>query len=197
MQNKSALRTSARLSAAIFLALLFLILGVMPATAQQQSVSDADREVNHLAQIVQDEQTRQNEQEHLLHAIQRLAELGTPKAINILIDLLTYRRTFPQEQGDPNVINGIHLITPAGRYPAIGALFQIGKPALPALVNVIATHESDSLRSQNATTTIMYIFRESPAKGVEFLNQAALDAPTQEAKQRLLYATEKAKGNKR
>jgi hypothetical protein len=191
------MKTSPRLSATLFFALLLFILGIKFVPAQKQSTADADREINQLAQTLHDRQTRQDEQDQVLRVIQRLSELGTPKAINILTEFLTYRCTFPQEQGsDPNVINEIHLITPAGRYPAIGALFQIGKPALPALVKVIETHESDSLTSENATLTIMLIFRESPAKGIDFLNQAALDASTQQAKQRLLYATEKAKGNK-
>jgi hypothetical protein len=62
------------------------------------------------------------------------------------------------------------------RYPATGALFQIGRPALPALIKVIETHESSSLESENAIYTVEGIFREALAEGTKYLREAAVRA---------------------
>jgi hypothetical protein len=59
-------------------------------------------------------------------------------------------------------------------YPAANALFEIGKPALPALLTVATEEKPDSLKFKNAVSTIMLIYRDESSQGVHFLRQAAL-----------------------
>lgn len=85
-------------------------------------------------------------------------------AIPRLIQLLSYR---------------IKPVTPPQRklsvgdmYPATDALFQIGVPAVPALLEVISNHEKTDIESKNALYTLMQIYRTEPAKGIALLTAA-------------------------
>jgi hypothetical protein len=55
------------------------------------------------------------------------------------------------------------------------ALFEIGKPALPALLAVATEEKPDSVKFNNAVSTIMLIHRDQVPGGVRFLRQAALN----------------------
>jgi hypothetical protein len=84
----------------------------------------------------------------------------------------------------------IHTITPGERYPAAGALMEIGRPCLPAVVKVVAQNASDSLESRNALEIVRVLFRYDLAGGVDYLNEAAEKASSPEAAKRLRKAAE-------
>jgi hypothetical protein len=109
-------------------------------------------------------------------------------AIDDLIALLTYRFRLTSPMQPPFT---------ASSYPATEALMIIGKPALPALVKLIETHDAACLVSKNARFTVRCIFSYREKEGDEFFRQAADKAATPEAKERLLRALETAREDMR
>jgi hypothetical protein len=168
---------------------------VMKDSAMSQQNADADREIVRLLQIIRDERLRTEDPDKVAQAIATLGELRATAAVEDLIKLITFKRTFPQERGNPEgVINDIHVITREGRYPAIGSLFEIGKPSLPSLVRLIANHDPKSLQSENALIAVRLIFRDESQAGVQYLKDAGEKSSSSLSRQRLLIAAERAKG---
>lgn len=168
---------------------------VMKDSAMPQQNADADREIVRLLQIIRDGRLRTEDPDKVAQAIATLGELRATAAVEDLIKLITFKRTFPQERGNPEeVINDIHVITREGRYPAIGSLFEIGKPSLPSLVRLIANHDPKSLQSENALVAVRLIFRDEPQAGVQYLKDAGEKSSSSLSRQRLLIAAERAKG---
>ena len=129
----------------------------------------------------------------MLEAIHRVGEMKAAQAISALIPLLTFRRTIEAEnQAGEAVVLEIHLAPPGELYPAINALSQIGQASLPALVKVIQAHDGKSLESENASYTVMAIFRDDPARAVKYLRKAAAKSSEPMASQRLSHAADKA-----
>lgn len=168
---------------------------VMKGSATPQQNADTDGEIVRLLQIIRDERLRTENPDKVAQAIVALGELRATDAVEDLIKVITFKRTFPQERGNPEgVVNDIHLITREGRFPAIGALFEIGKPSLPSLVRLIANHDPKSLESENALVTVRSIFRDEPQAGVQYLKDAGEKSSSSLSRQRLLIAAERAKG---
>jgi len=151
--------------------------------------NDTSREIQALMGILQDEQAHKDRSDLLLYAIERLGELRATAAIDHLVKLLTFRRTFKLEEVSGGRAN--KPVTPLGRYPAAGALAQIGKPALPALVKVIESNESGSDVSEAAIWTVREIFRPVPAERGMYLREAAAKASDTEGARRLRLAAKK------
>ncbi|HWH58334.1 MAG TPA: hypothetical protein VN682_11925 [Terriglobales bacterium] len=103
-----------------------------------------------------------------------------------LIKFLEFRRKFYWE----GTSFKMQPVTEIDHYPAAMALFQMGKPALPALLAVIAQEKPDSLRFKNAVNTVMLIHREDFPAGVRFLRHAALSQEKPENHQNLDDAVE-------
>jgi hypothetical protein len=150
-----------------------------------------NEEVKQLLTMVRDKWLRQSEPDRVAQAIKRLGELKSKGAITDLTHLLTFKRTFEWESQTGEAVDEIHLITAAERYPATGALIEIGKPSLPALIEVIEAHGSSSLESENARYAVMIIFRDNPARAVDYMRKAVAKASSPEAEQRLSYAADK------
>src|SRR5262249_12961572 len=110
--------------------------------------------------------------------------------INDLVKLLTFKYTYYWEKEAGGRLDP-QPITTAERYPAVVALFAIGKPALPAVTEVIETHESDSLESENATLVVYLIFREDPSAGIKYLEEASAQASTPTAALQLSVAAKR------
>jgi hypothetical protein len=150
------------------------------------------RDVQTLLTVIRDEHLRENDPERVTKAIETLGELRAAEASEDLAHLLTFKGKFEggKNQTSPGVLT--HLTPPGGLYPATTALFQIGKPALPALVRVIEEHEKNSLASVNATDTIVLIFRDRPGGAIEYLKEAASKSTAPGGSQRLYEAAEQA-----
>jgi hypothetical protein len=150
-----------------------------------------DQEIARLLKIIRNEKLRIEDPEKVGAAIVTLGELRATVAVDDLIKLITFRRTFPQDN-EPN--NEFRTITRSGRYPAVGSLFEIGKPSLVPLVTLISDYDPESLESENALTAVILIFRDEPEAGVQYLKDAAEKASYPLQRQRLLSAAERAKG---
>jgi hypothetical protein len=146
--------------------------------------------VENLRKVLRDAELCQRDPDRVMNSIRRLGSLRAVEAIPDLINLLGFRYTYPWERD-----GGPHGVRPSSlsRYPARDALIEIGKPALPALLEVVETREFDSIESKNARYAIGVILRyDKPTKADEFFKEAAAKASSPEAKQRLLKALETA-----
>ena len=157
-----------------------------------KQTEDKTVELKGIKLILQDEQMRETQPEILVRAIQRAGQLKDESVVNDLVKQLTFKRKFNWEDESAEVSLQIHPITPAGRYPAIGALILIGEPALPILAETIAINDINSLAGQNALVALQSIFRDF-ARSENYLRQWAINAPAFESQQRLLDAAEKTK----
>jgi hypothetical protein len=154
-----------------------------------------EREVSALIATLRDEQMRNSEPEKVADALTRLGRMKAVEAVSDIIRLLDFKRTFDWEDNPQGFINEIQPITAASRYPAIGALFEIGRPSLGALVEVLATQEPGSVVSENALRTLSLIFREKPGNAIRFLRRAADTASSALRAERLSGAAEKLKAS--
>lgn len=132
--------------------------------------------------LLRDESLRQSDPEKLVAVISVTERRKIVEAVPELVNLLTFKREFewekrerenPPAPGEPLIVGGFQQITPRVRYPAIGALAQIGKPALPALLEVIKNQDSESLESQNALEALQAVFYPDLQQTVDFLRQQA------------------------
>jgi hypothetical protein len=73
-------------------------------------------------------------------------------------------------------------------YPAITALFEIGKPAIPDLVGAIADPDTSDVARSNAIEALFLIHREDVSEAVALLNRASKEAPDWQSSQRLMDA---------
>ncbi len=145
--------------------------------------------IESLRRTLEDPELIERDPDRLAKAIRRAGSLRLVETIPDLINLLGFRYKFRWErEGGPQVIRP----TSTSRYPAAEALIEIGKPALPALVDVVATHDFNTIQSERARYAIREIFRYEPSNAKEFLKDAAAKASTSEAKQRLLKALQTA-----
>lgn len=151
------------------------------------SLCQAD-EVRQLIAILRNKDLRDNEPKLIVETVEKLGRLRAEAAIKDLVDLLAFSRRFDWERED--MINEIRLITPGDRYPAVSALFQIGKTALPALVQVISDNEIDSLEFRNARFVVMSIFRDDLPAGSAYLREEAKQFPSPAAQARLWAAAQ-------
>ena len=103
-------------------------------------------------------------------ALELLGHEHAQEHISEIVKFLTFRRKFYWEGTGFN----IRPVGEIDHYPAATALFEIGKPALPALLVVIAEGPPDSLKFRNAVNTIMLIHREEPPAAVRLLRRAVV-----------------------
>jgi hypothetical protein len=141
-------------------------------------------EVKALIQVLRDKELQKKEPDRVRQAILQLGYRGCAAAANDLAALLTFQYRFDWE--------GTHIrlqpiFTPT-RYPATGALAQIGEPSLAALVKVIEANPPDSLMTRNAIYTVKSIFRDHPEKAESCLTEAAEKAATPQSQSRLRQA---------
>jgi hypothetical protein len=104
----------------------------------------------------------------VLYAMEELGYYKYTPAINVLIRYLDYR--------DPAKMPGFrqtHIEWSGSIYPVGDALFQIGKPAIPELIEVIADAATSDLGQNNAADVVSAIYREDLAEGVAVLVRAA------------------------
>ncbi len=142
--------------------------------------------------VLRDPDLLRRDPDRVVKAMQQLGERRAVEAIPELTTLLGFRYWYDWEKERPIRYGGRHYIFIGSRYPATSALFQIGKPALPALLKVVETHHFDAIESRNARYTIRVIFRDEPPQADMFFKEAAAKASTDEAKQRLLKSIESA-----
>ncbi len=120
-----------------------------------------------------------------INAIKQLGFANVERAIPVLIKYLDYEDVSKRPTENAiDLYDGIS--TPAGRYPAIGALSQFGKQSLSDLSNVVEKEELNSTKSKNARQTIQYIFLEGNLiDGILYLEKAASASKVPNGSERL------------
>lgn len=154
---------------------------------------DSNKEIHTLIETLKD---KNKSPKVIFAAIQTLGKMKSTEAIPELIEYLDYEKLYSLKQPDyaGNVkIDGIEIgqtIPISGRYPATGALFQIGEPALPALVKVIENEKPSSVKSQNSLYAIQQIFVEDQLKAVLYLEKAVTESKSANGVKRLQLAAQ-------
>jgi hypothetical protein len=174
-----------------------VMISVSSGSAQQLKVDKAEV-AERLHRVASDEQLRRNDPDLVLKAIKAAGQCQVGQAVPDLIELLAFRYWYDWEKTKerPIEVRARDLIGVATRYPATEALAQIGKSALPQLLQVVETHPFASLESKNARYTVRLIFRDDQ-KADECFTNAAGTASSPEAKQRLLKAVQTADEDRR
>ena len=164
---------------------LALTIGIGIASSPQGSEitepCDSAKEEEYLAAL-RDDELKANEPEWFVHAIECLGQLRSVAAVNPLIDLLSYRRTFWWD-GTGAIPS---LVLTLGRYPAGGALARIGEPALPRIIETVAASDSGSAESDVLLDILLTIFHYEREKGLLLLKKASIVARAETGRRRLL-----------
>jgi hypothetical protein len=99
----------------------------------------------------------------VIAGIKSLQYVRAQESIKLLVEYLDFKRP-------PDLVaTGSN----SDAYPAVTALFTIGRPALSALVRVIPTTSSSNVARDNAVEAIMAIYRDDPHAGIGFLLREA------------------------
>ena len=98
----------------------------------------------------------------LLNAVRLAGKQKVVDAIPYLIEMLDWEEKSRDR----------YKFHPKGsEFPAIDALFQIGEPAVPSLIRVLAEQNPNSNESRNALHAFMLIHRDDLAKGIQSLKE--------------------------
>jgi hypothetical protein len=141
-------------------------------------------EVKPLIQVLKDKELQKNDPDRVRLAILQLGYWGCAAAADDMAALLTFKYRFDWE----GTMIRLQPIFTGTRYPATGALAQIGEASLPALIKVIEANPPDSLMTRNAVYTVKSIYCDHPGKAESYLKQAAEKATTPESQSRLRQA---------
>ena len=95
----------------------------------------------------------------------------------VLVRYLDYAVPMPPDSG-----------TVTDKYPAIGALFSIGKPAVAPLRAATSREVVPGIARDNAVLTLMFIYRANPAEAVSLLRNASHNALDNTEEENLLRA---------
>jgi hypothetical protein len=178
--NNMKLRARILLHAVLLLALIAQILTAkLDGYGQVTQVESRDKEIAQLIAIIRNSQLRIEDPKKVVEAINKLGEMNAASAVDDLAQLLTFRLVSLGER-----LTGITTEADQ-RFPAVSALYLIGKPALPALVKVIENFDEQDLMSRNARYTMVAIFRGNLSEGVKHINQAASRSSSALGSQRL------------
>lgn len=166
--------------------LLFLLL--MTATCVGSRAQDAPcatlktKDTNILRGFLEEQQSAR-QSPCLSSVIEQLGQLHDVEAIHLLVGYLDYMdpKTAP-------LANGGATVRP--RYPAVSALFQIGKPTTVELLSAIQAGESPKIR-ENAVRAYADVFRDDLSSGIQALKTAELLAKTDDERGRLNEARQK------
>jgi len=110
----------------------------------------------------------------LIYAIKQLGSDGYEPAIKTLIAYLDLREPDPPNYGTQDKpFTPRHGQPRGGPYPAVAALFQIGKVAVPQLVEAIADSSLSELVRGNAGDALLAIYRADPIAGITAMVTAA------------------------
>jgi hypothetical protein len=159
--------------------LLFLPLVIWPAalTAQEAACVSTKTQNSQTLRKLLEEQQDSRKSPCLPQAIKYLGRAQDVRAIHVLISYLDYLD--PETAPDPN---GGATVRP--RYPAIDALFLIGKPATSELILAIQSGKSPKIRD-NAVKAFEYVYRSELSSGVRELKSAERLANDAEERRRL------------
>jgi hypothetical protein len=165
-------------------ALIILSLAVcLPSAAQDNSCAVLRKAGSTGARKFLEQQSVIRRSTCITSMIKRLGDCHDVKAVHVLVDYLDYLdpATAPRQGGESDL---------RPDYPAINALFQIGKPATPELIAEIR-HGASPLLRRNATLAFLFVYRDDLASGIRLLKKEERTATTTDDRQRLNQSLEK------
>ena len=111
-------------------------------------------------------------------AITRLGDSRSPSGVEVLVDLLDYKRP-------ASIKEKYHLSDSNDTFPAVPALFSIGMPAVPGLLAALQSGRVSGAARSNGIRVIAAIYRDTPPKAIKILKEAASTAKNSEDATRL------------
>jgi len=122
----------------------------------------------------------------IFYAIEQIGLKRYAPAVKTLIKYLDYRVPEDPTKAHLPVIMRAPMLGDV--YPAVRALFLIGKPATPDVVEAIASPDTTDVARNNAIEALFLIHREDVSEAVAQLNRAGKESIDWQASQRLLDA---------
>ncbi len=122
----------------------------------------------------------------VVYSMQQLGAEHFAAAADVLATYLDFQTPGTEKVDSPGTVYRIPVL--GDRYPAATALFEIGMPASPSVVRVIASSASSDLLRKNAMDVLFAVHRENLANGARALNDASRSASDNETAARLLLA---------
>ena len=172
----------------LVLVTMVLITTAAAAAAEPRCQSLAGSDAKKLMQFLKDAQTASSDPQCVEYALRSLGDAKVLEAIPVLAAYLDFER--PETEMEKLGMGGA-LGTIANDYPAVSALRQMGRAALPVLVQVAGSATSSTQAHKNGIYTIMKIFNRG-ASGIQFLTHSAAIAKSTDAKNRLFAAASEA-----
>lgn len=105
--------------------------------------------------------------ECILRALRQLTASTSPDAIQVVIEYLDYSTPPEMERNLHDARFGRSTV--ASRYVATNTLASIGDPALPYLIDAIASGRQSEVADKNALETILSIYKGNQPQGVRYL----------------------------
>jgi len=172
-------RPTIRLAAGVLAGLCLAPASASPATFSCPALNGAKPEA-HLEYLQRERSTLSPD--CISSAMDQLGLKHYAPAVKTLIAYLDYR--LPD---DPAKKRGIiiHIPTLGDTYPASTALFRIGKPATPNLVEAIANISTSDIARTNAIETLFVIHSGKLSELVTILNRASKESKDLKASDRL------------
>ncbi len=151
--------------------------------------SENDPEIKELISRLRDREMKLKSSEKTFDAMRVLGNIRCAEAAPAIAENIDLEKKFPSisKNKDSVVVEDWDIVSLWKRYPAMGALLEIGKPALPELLKIIENEPADSVRSTNALITLQSIFSMSP-EAVAYLENAETKTNTKEVRERLEIA---------
>jgi hypothetical protein len=142
-------------------------------TMQNRSSSQSEKspEIVELLSVLRDARAVVHEPEQVVRAMNRLRELRAAEATDDLVALLDFKRPHSEQAGDGIV--EIRPRTEFSNFPAMGALVEIGEPAIASLTRAVEDTKTSILVKENAVSVLQQIFRFNPKGGAEYLDSLA------------------------
>ena len=122
----------------------------------------------------------------IFYAMDQIGLKHYAPAVKTLIKYLDYR--MPEDPAKAGLPVIMRIPTLGSLYPAITALFEIGKPAALDLVGSIADPDTPDVARSNGIEALFLIHREDVSEAVALLNRASKESTDWQASQRLLDA---------
>jgi hypothetical protein len=122
----------------------------------------------------------------IFYAMDQIGLKHYAPAVKTLIKYLDYRVPEDPAKARWPVVMRFRMLSDI--YPATGALFDIGKPAIPDLVASIADPDTSDVARSNAIEALFWIHREDVSEAVALLNRASKESKDWQASQRLMDA---------
>ena len=171
----------------IFAAMLVLLLSPNLAAGIE---CPPENEARYIADL-SDQQLQQDDPDAYAEAILCLGKLESVAAVNSLVSLIDYRRSFNSQQSFNETLSQ-GMITRRVLYPSVRALSDIGRPALPSVANALARNEVGTESHESAVDIFKTFFWGTRAEGSAYLEiEAAGPQRTELERERLLAAAKR------